>query len=202
MCNKYEGIIADLISKGFSIIDNFFAADLLENLKLELAELREQEVLRKAKIGREETKQLATSIRADLTYWLTGKTAAEKEYLTIMEEFRIKLNEALFLGLFYYEAQFAFYPLGAFYKKHFDSFKGEKNRMISMVTYLNHNWQIEQGGLLKLYDEQEQELQSVLPEFGRMIVFLSEDMLHEVTITNRERESIAGWFRCREIGLE
>lgn len=33
------------------------------------------------------------------------------------------------------------------------------------------------------------------PRAGTLVVFLSEDMPHEVLETQRERYSIAGWFR-------
>ncbi len=105
------------------------------------------------------------------------------------------------LGLFDFEAHFAVYNKGDFYKKHLDSFKGEKNRLISMVIYLNKDWQEADGGILNVYQDidDEKPLISVLPKWGNVILFLSEELAHEVTISNKTRYSIANWFRVREI---
>lgn len=196
----YHKIADDLLAKGFSIIDNFFSPALLESLAIELERLQQMQALDLAKIGRGDNEQLRTSVRSDLTCWLSSENnTSEKEYLGLLEEMRMGLNKELLMALFYFEAHYAFYPIGAFYKKHFDSFKGAKSRIISMVTYLNHNWREADGGLLNLYGEHGEVISSILPEFGRMVIFLSEEMEHEVTVANRERKSIASWFRCREV---
>src|SRR5690606_33675317 len=98
--------------------------------------------------------------------------------------------------LFSFESHFAHYGTGDFYKKHLDAFKGETNRVLSLVYYLNPGWLPEDGGELKLYlSEDEGRTINVTPAFGTLVVFLSEDFPHEVLPAKRDRYSIAGWFR-------
>jgi SM-20-related protein len=67
---------------------------------------------------------------------------------------------------------------------------------LSLVIYLNHDWQSGQGGELVLYHPQTGvEVQRVLPEFGTLVLFLSEEFPHEVLPATRQRSSVAGWFR-------
>jgi SM-20-related protein len=113
-----------------------------------------------------------------------------------MDEFRLAINQRLFLGLFDYESHYAIYPKGAFYKKHLDAFKGKSNRVLSTVFYLNKDWQAHNGGELLIYKpESEEVLETVQPNLGRLVIFLSEQFPHEVLPAQQQRYSIAGWFR-------
>ena len=68
--------------------------------------------------------------------------------------------------------------------------------MVSTVVYLNQNWGAEDGGELVLYrDDADQEGIKVTPLMGTIVVFLSEEFPHEVLPANRDRFSIAGWYR-------
>lgn len=46
------------------------------------------------------------------------------------------LNRHLLLGLFSFESHFTHYRAGDFYKQHQDAFKGQANRILSLVVYL------------------------------------------------------------------
>lgn len=141
---------------------------------------------------------LAQDIRTDQTFWLNGESPAQGAALSLMDRLRQQLNHALFLGLSSYEAHFASYQAGGFYKKHLDSFKGRRNRIVSTVLYLTPDWQEDDHGHLVIYDpvEQDKEVARVLPRAGTLACFMSEDMPHEVLPPARERVSIAGWFRA------
>ncbi|MGB0443129.1 MAG: 2OG-Fe(II) oxygenase, partial [Pseudohongiellaceae bacterium] len=102
----------------------------------------------------------------------------------------------LFLGLFSFESHFSHYQSGDFYRKHLDAFKGEANRVLSLVTYLNRGWEPDQGGELVIYSPEDgTELVKVTPMFATLVLFLSEEFNHEVLSTSRNRYSVAGWFR-------
>lgn len=117
-------------------------------------------------------------------------------FLTLMGAIRQALNRELFLGLFEFEGHFAHYPPGGFYKRHRDSFHGAANRVVSMVTYLNSDWRPGDGGELVLYGEDEvTEIATIEPRAGTLVLFLSEEIPHEVRPASRDRNSIAGWFR-------
>lgn len=90
----------------------------------------------------------------------------------------------------------ALYKKGDFYKKHLDSFRGNANRMVTTVLYLNPNWHPDWGGELVIYSEDSsQVLAKILPEMGKLVVFMSEQIPHEVLPTLHPRVSVTGWFR-------
>ena len=67
---------------------------------------------------------------------------------------------------------------------------------LSIVVYLNPAWLPDEGGELVLYlNDQDQEGIKVIPSFGSIAVFLSEEFPHEVLPATRDRYSIAGWYR-------
>jgi len=100
------------------------------------------------------------------------------------------------MGLFSFESHFACYDVGAYYKRHVDAFIGQSNRALSLVAYLNEQWQESDGGELVLYTSEDDATGfTVRPEKGTFVIFLSEQFPHEVKTSNRQRHSVAGWFR-------
>lgn len=198
---EIDKVTDDLLVQKFSLIENLFDDDLLNSLHDEIVDINRNDNLKTAGIGRKEDHTLAKTIRKDKIKWLNNNTNAQNLLFENLENLRLELNRNLMLGLFDFEAHFAVYNKGDFYKKHLDSFKGEKNRLISMVIYLNKDWQEADGGILNIYQDidDEKPLVSLLPKWGNAILFLSEEMPHEVTISNKTRYSIANWFRVREI---
>jgi SM-20-related protein len=197
-------IAEDLFEKGWSVQPDYLGIGLAAALKTRMAELEEAEALTPAGIGREDQNRIAEDIRRDRTFWLDPAHSTDREYTGLMENLRLCLNRDLFLGLFEYEAHYAMYPAGGFYKKHIDALKGGKNRIVSTVCYLNEEWREKDGGMLTLFDRDDHSrvVNVVLPEEGSIAVFLSEDIPHEVTPANRVRRSIAGWFRCNNSSAE
>ncbi|MEZ9078637.1 2OG-Fe(II) oxygenase, partial [Vibrio cyclitrophicus] len=120
-------------------------------------------------------------------------------FLDKMEQIRLAANQAFFLGLFEYEAHFAKYEKGDFYQKHLDCFKGNENRRLTTVFYMNDEWTEEDAGELVVYDLKDNHIATIPPKGGRLLVFLSEQFPHEVLPTNTERFSIAGWFRINGV---
>lgn len=194
---NYLALADDLRNQGYAIIDHALPIELETALVKHLIELP-RTALQTAGIGREQQQTVNNFVRRDQVKWIEAHhSEVEKAWLNHMENLRIVLNRQLLLGLFSYESHFAQYQPGDFYKKHLDSFKGNTNRVLSTVYYLNPNWQNEFGGELVIYDpvNQMQEIKRVSPELGRMVIFLSEEFPHEVLPADKTRFSIAGWFR-------
>ncbi len=155
---------------------------------------------KRAKIGRNEEIQRAADIRSDKIQWLDLSMGQPvQDYLERMEQIRCEVNRHFFLGLFEYEAHFAKYEAGDFYLKHLDSFRGNENRKLTTVFYLNENWTPADGGELKIYDLQDNWIETLAPVAGRLVVFLSERFPHEVLEAHADRVSIAGWFRTNGV---
>ncbi|MEX2130608.1 MAG: 2OG-Fe(II) oxygenase, partial [Pseudohongiellaceae bacterium] len=104
-----------------------------------------------AGVGRQQDHRHNALVRRDDTHWISGQTTAEQNWLEWMETLRLYLNEHLYLGLFGFESHFAHYPPEGFYQRHRDAFKGDTNRILSIVLFLNPNWRAEDGGALVLY---------------------------------------------------
>ncbi|EJG0635482.1 2OG-Fe(II) oxygenase [Vibrio parahaemolyticus] len=188
-------LIDALATDGYYIWDDFLSED-------EVTQLRNciPDNWKKARIGRNDDVTRIESIRSDKIQWLKpamGQPIAN--YLSKMEEIRQEVNRHFFLGLFEYEAHFAKYEKGDFYQKHLDCFKGNENRRLTTVFYMNESWSEEDAGELVVYDLNYKEIATIPPRGGRLLVFLSEQFPHEVLPTNAERFSIAGWFRINGV---
>ena len=191
----FEAIAQQLTTQGYSIQPQALPPGLAEALALQ-AHNPARAAFSDAAIGRGEQQLHNRAIRSDQILWIDGDTVVGQKWLDWASELQQYLNRRLFLGLFSFESHFAHYPPGSFYQRHMDAFRGQSNRVLTLVTYLNHDWQAEHGGALKLYrDEQDQQGICVLPQLGTLVVFLSEEFPHEVLAAQRDRYSIAGWFR-------
>ncbi len=200
------GYIARAIENRGYITNLFPLPELMVNNLFTHLLARDRNDFKIAGIGRALEHQVNPFVRTDEIIWVDKEGLASegsplRAYLDWMENLRLALNRRLFLGLFDYECHYARYDKGAFYKKHFDAFKANRNRVVSTILYLNPSWQAEDGGELVLYKpagalEPDQEiLETVQPLFGRMVIFLSEDFPHEVLPSNKPRYSLTGWFR-------
>ena len=192
----FANIAQDLQVKGYSIQSLNSQLPALLALQQRLAQFDFNE-FDEAGIGRKDDHQKDELIRSDKIHWLDSSNELEVSFLTYMSELKDYMNQRLFMGLFSYECHFAHYKPGAFYKKHLDAFKGQTNRVLSTVLYLNPDWQADNGGELVIYDDKnhDKELTRVSPNFGTLVTFLSDEFPHEVLPASQERFSIAGWFR-------
>lgn len=199
--------IADtLVEQGYIILSDALPRALVEALHNRICGLTDAE-FRRAGVGREQEQQLNARVRRDAIRWLEREDEAEAAYLAWMEGLRTGLNQRLFMGLFDYESHFAHYAPGAFYRRHLDAFRGQTNRLLTTVFYLNPDWQPGAGGELLIYPGVEEvsaaefeadprpAIAQVAPQAGTLVVFLSDRFPHEVLPAAMDRYSIAGWFR-------
>ncbi|MDZ7792037.1 MAG: 2OG-Fe(II) oxygenase [Xanthomonadales bacterium] len=194
--HTFESAAEGLRRKGWWMGENALDDDLVEQLRADLHELMKGDLLHRAGIGRDKDFHVDRSIRSDRVFWLARERPAQERFIDRMEQLRLALNRELFLGLFEFEAHYAHYPPGGRYLKHFDSFRGAANRVVSSVAYLTENWQPGDGGELVIYAEDgETIVTTVEPRAGTFVLFLSEEVPHEVLPSHTDRTSIAGWFR-------
>ena len=193
-----DDIIAQLARQSWAIKPDFLPHSLVNQLASEAESCYQSGGLSPAGTGQGAEREIRQEIRGDGIYWLDAQNAtpAQTDYLERMETLRLAVNRELQLGLFDLEAHFARYPAGAFYKKHLDVFRADERRTLSVICYLNENWQTGDGGQLRLYLENEQTL-DVLPEGGTLACFISAGLYHEVLPAPRPRLSVTGWFRRR-----
>lgn len=204
--DEWLDALADGLSEhGWLSVDAvpYLGSQLLSLLHKEVRVLDRSDALRAARIGRGQDKTRDRSVRRDKIAWLQGETTAQAALFESFEAIRTGLNQRLFLGLKRFEAHYATYHPGDFYRKHVDSFQGRASRVVSIVLYLNESWRETDGGALQVFNR-DNDLEicgRVSPELGRMAVFMSEEIPHEVLPANRTRYSVACWFRQDEIPL-
>ncbi|MFC4699051.1 2OG-Fe(II) oxygenase [Glaciecola siphonariae] len=198
----FECIAQDILHQGFSVQKKALPLPLADILHYHLTNMPDNK-FSDAAIGRQLAQQQNTSIRSDEIAWINGDSPAGTQWLKFTSELQIYLNRRLFLGLFSFESHFAHYAPGRFYKRHVDAFKGEANRVLSLVTYLNKDWNDADGGELVIYqNDKDKSGITVYPEYGTLTFFLSEQYPHEVKPAKRDRYSIAGWFRLNSSTAE
>lgn len=181
-----------LSNQDYVVIDNFLSPSLFEKIRSFF--LQHLEDFSKAGIGALGNNIIRNDIRGDYTYWLDRKRdlALEPFWLLIDETMHI-FNRYCFLGLSGYEFHLANYPKGGHYEKHLDQFNNRNNRMISVVIYLNKDWNKGDGGELELYLDNGKTI-AVEPIEARCVMFKSDAVPHRVLEAHKERYSLTGWL--------
>ena len=198
----YEQIISDIANQQFSIIEDFFTAEEVQILRTSLLEKYEQDAFKKAAIGNRLNENIIKSVRGDVILWIdeTKANIAESLFFDKINNLIKYLNRTCFMGILQKEFHYALYPSGTFYKRHIDTFQNDDRRKLSFVCYLNEeDWQIENGGELVLYlNEQGKEVEKLIyPYSGRVVIFESQRIEHEVRTVKTQRLSITGWLKTR-----
>jgi len=173
---------------------------------------------KRAGIGRGLDEHTNQFVRRDKIAWLDPEQGGLSRWFAATNALRLGLNRRLFLGLWDFECHLAHYAKGDFYKRHYDAFRGRSNRRVSLVAYLNNGWAPDQGGELVLYPGDSAGTSNrqidaapttlialnppssikVTPLLGTVVLFLSEEIPHEVLPVTRDRYSVAGWFRVND----
>ena len=191
----FARIADDIERQGYSIRPGALPEDIAEALLVHQQQL-DSGLYIDAGVGRGDDYLKNEFVRTDEICWITGESPAGQQWLAWAARLQSFLNRRLFLGLFSFESHFAHYAPGHYYKRHYDAFRGETNRVLSIVAYLNPGWTSSDGGELAIYGSDGDMVGTrVVPLYGTVVVFLSEAFPHEVLPANRDRYSVAGWYR-------
>ncbi len=190
---------SNLESKGWQIFDSFFTELECQRFLKELEELKAAKLLKPAEIGKEQKQNLNKTVRQTEIFWIDPliPTPTQSLFLERMQELLEQLRKLTYIPLKHFECHYSIYPIGGYYERHKDQFQGDLSRQISFILYLDGNWQPTEGGELVLYNEKSPEDvdQILRPAKGRLVVFMSESIEHEVRPTLRLRHSLTGWMR-------
>lgn len=131
-------------------------------------------------------------VRGDESLWLTPEDPALAVLFAAFEALRTEVNLDAWLGLTRFDLQFTHYAGGgARYVRHLDALPGRHNRRLTAISYLNDAWTPPDGGKLKLHLKPAVEIE---PLIGRLVVFLSEKVEHEVMPVWASRFAATAWF--------
>ena len=199
--SQWESWADKLAENNFVILDDFLNPTLLRKIQIFLKLKLEEEEFRKAGIGTLGDFTLDKSIRGDWIYWLDKTRDTEiKEFYLLIEELTDQMNRLCYLGALGCEFHLAHYPEGTFYKRHLDQFRERNNRILSVIFYINRDWNQTNAGQLRVYGPDETFL-DIDPLPGRMVLLRSDIVYHEVLKTNADRYSVTGWLTKHPIGV-
>jgi SM-20-related protein len=195
MYQPFDLLINSYLENKVGIDTEFLSDTLSKGLQKNILQLENDGLLQSAGVGNESIKDNQQTFRGDKIYWMDKQhdNVFEQEFLHQIEGFIDHLNSTCYTGINDYEFHYALYEQGCAYKKHKDQFKNDNNRKYSLINYLNENWEEENGGKLKLY--QDNGVQEVSPKSQTAVFFKSDEMVHEVMLANRSRMSITGWLK-------
>lgn len=195
MKNDFETLIESFIKDNVGIADHFINHPLAQHLKQNLLTLLAENKLMAAGTGNQQTILMDQSIRSDSIYWLDRNhhNVYEDEFFDLVDDFVKYLNRSCFAGITSYEFHYSLYEQGSYYQKHLDQFKNNTSRKYSMISYLNDDWVEADGGQLRIY--QNYNNKTINPTEGKTVFFKSNELAHEVLVTNQRRMSITGWLK-------
>lgn len=195
MEKDFETLIAGFIENKVGISNHFLSDDLANHLKVNLLALFDEKLLVVAGTGNAEKLSHNTEVRSDSIYWLDRKheNKYENEFFDQIEDFIKYLNKSCYTGITGYEFHYSLYETGSFYKKHLDQFQNNSSRQYSLISYLNADWIESDGGELMIH--QPNNNQTISPTQGKTVFFKSNELVHEVLVTQQRRMSITGWLK-------
>lgn len=192
---KFEELINSYAEHNVGISNLFLTENLARHLQQNLISLHHHQRMEFAGIGNEQNQLKDRQVRGDSIYWLDRKhqDPHENEFFDMMDDFVLYLNQSCYAGITGYEFHYALYEKGSFYKKHIDQFQNDQSRQFSMISYLNEGWLPGDGGELLI--QQEHQEQKITPTHRKTVFFKSNELEHEVLLTNKNRMSITGWLK-------
>lgn len=180
--------------------DDFVPQSLVHALRNEM-----QMLARTGEFGRGTSHTESGSIdemRSALTCTPSLESTAFSALFESLDDVRLRLSSWLGRELATgFECVYVLYPPGGFYRRHMDSVEGvdptgSGRRVYSFIIYLNTpGWAAEDGGELRISTAQHEATRDIWPESGRLVIFDSKQVWHEVLPCFRERSCVVGWFR-------
>jgi SM-20-related protein len=191
----FNTIIDTYLDTQVGIAEDFLSIALAGHLKDNLALLFKDKLMHTAGTGNDTLIVHNKLVRGDQIYWLDREhnDPHENDFFILMDKFVAYLNSTCYTGITGYEFHYTLYEKGSFYKRHLDQFKNNSSRAYSMIMYLNADWQPADGGELCIYHTGY--LQHISPINGKSVFFKSNQLEHEVLLTDKPRMSITGWLK-------
>jgi SM-20-related protein len=153
--------------------------------------------LEPARMGR--LRRLVPDVRGDRHAWFgeLDLPPALQGLWAAFDALRVALNREAWLGLQRFELQLACYPGGgSVYAAHRDALRESAARRVTAIYYLNPGWVPANGGALRV--EEPDGHRFVEPLLDRLVLFLSDRVVHEVLPVSAPRFAATAWFRGAE----
>jgi len=130
--DSFERIAESIRIAGWIALPDFIGPRTIRFLREECRRLAASGAMRRAAVGKSANRRVREDLRSDEIFWLDEAQATESQMqcLTHFEQVRLALNRRLQLGLFEFECHYARYAPGAFYRRHYDRFHGDGQRIL------------------------------------------------------------------------
>ncbi|KAG0745853.1 hypothetical protein G6F57_008982 [Rhizopus arrhizus] len=218
-CLTAEDVEA-LYGKGWVELEGLIDLDILKGAYEEAKNLHENNVLIPASRVKENSDDPFRDVTArdDAIVWLDPQNNLDNHVSTTPPPYLQKVLEFL-QGPFHHdissmirlngrtEFQLAYYhPNGAHYERHRDALPTDDpedtdQRRVTAVLYLNPGWTSGDGGELKIYGRLDKHGMPVgadrlvKPQLGKILLFLSGVIDHEVMASKKPRYALTSWMR-------
>jgi SM-20-related protein len=188
----FDELIDSYLATNVGTVKNFLSNALSAHLADNIIALYAGNKLLSAGTGNDRLVVHDKLVRNDKIYWLdrSHNDSYENDFFDLMDRFVSHLNKSCYAGITGYEFHYTLYEKGSFYKRHLDNFKHNGSRAFSMIMYLNSEVD---GGALRIY--QDAGSQDISPNAGKSVFFKSNQLEHEVLVTQLPRMSITGWLK-------
>lgn len=192
----FDLLIDNIAEHSYGVTDDFFTPEEVNALVVILRQRHEAGIFKTAGIGQKSERRVQEKVRGDHILWLDENSvdAYEQAFFLKINTFITYLNQTCYLGLQSFEFHYALYPINTFYKRHFDRFLHDSGRKMSVICYLNVDWQATDGGELVIHLPNAEPVK-IAPLGGRLVCFEADKIEHEVLPALRERLSLTGWLR-------
>jgi SM-20-related protein len=188
-----------LAGPGYVEIPNYAGAQTVLGLRSARDQRQRLGQFRPAAVGGGINRSARPNVRGDSIAWVDHPVGeVETSFFARLEQLRVASNRSLMAGLESLEMHFASFPSGSGYARHIDQSPMGVDRVLSVIYYLNPDWQLGDGGELAIDTTDGTVL--IKPIADTLVVFLSEKFAHQVLPAVRERHSMAGWFLRRPMG--
>ncbi len=178
-------------NKQWVVLDDLLSFKASQDL-LNILQSRQNQ-MQPARIGSLEKKSINSVVRSDSILWIDHETdSAFTQWNQAIQSLTKTLKQEFFLPIKGSEFHFAQYEKGSFYARHLDQPKSSHNRLVSIVHYLNPDWNESWGGQIVLYTEDGPV--KIQPQSPTTLIFQSHKIEHEVLPTEQDRFSLTGWL--------
>lgn len=134
------------------------------------------------------------ALRGDRTVWNSDLCEPIVWLHTQFEDIRLELNASAWMGLASFAVQLAIFAGdGQHYVAHRDTFARDPARRATVILYLNVAWEPSHGGCLRVHPPSG--TRDIEPVGGRLVLFRSDLLLHEVRPSYHRRYASTAWYR-------
>lgn len=191
----HHQISIDLKNNGWSAIDDYLPSPQVYELLNDLINIKNTNSLQS--LNSQETNTGPTEINNFiLLNSQVDPTSSQWHYIHQIEKLRYFLNREDHFDLSNMVLT-AFLSSPSFYQELVDNIDQEMNKFLTVVLFLNQNWQPRNGGQLRLYLKHK--FIDIEPIGGRLVTYFSNNFHHEILPFRQDHFSLSGWFNKNKI---